>query len=54
MSKAIPTQNWDSAQQEGLRYSRQWTPAPDAVSVRIIVRDMTTGKHGTLDVPLKK
>ena len=50
----IPTQNWDAAQQEGLRYSRQWKPAPDAVSVRIIVRDMTTGKYGTLDVPLKK
>lgn len=50
----IPTQNWDAAQAEGLRYSRQWKPAPDAVSVRIIVRDMTTGKYGTLDVPLKK
>ena len=34
--------------------SRQWKPAPDAVSVRIIVRDMTTGRYGTLDVPLKK
>jgi VWFA-related protein len=50
----IPAQNWDAAQQEGLRYSRQWKPAPDAVSVRIIVRDMATGKYGTLDVPLKK
>jgi VWFA-related protein len=50
----IPTHNWGAAQQEGLRYSRQWKPAPDAVSVRIIVRDMTTGRYGTLDVPLKK
>jgi hypothetical protein len=50
----IPTQNSDAAQQEGLRYSRQWKPAPDAVSVRIIVRDMTTGKYGTLDIPFKK
>jgi VWFA-related protein len=50
----IPAQNWDAAQQEGLRYSRQWKAAPDAVSVRIIVRDMATGKYGTLDVPLKK
>jgi len=50
----IPTQNWDAAQQEGVRYSRQWKSAPDAVSVRIIVRDMTTGRYGTLDVPLKK
>jgi len=50
----IPTQNWDAAQKEGLRYSRQWKPAPNAVSVRIIVHDMTTGRYGTLDVPLKK
>jgi VWFA-related protein len=50
----IPTHSWDAAQQEGLRYSRQWKPAPDAVSVRIIVRDMTTGRYGTLDVPLEK
>jgi hypothetical protein len=50
----IPTHNWDAAQQEGLRYSRQLKPAPDAVSVRIIVGDMTTGRYGRLDVPLKK
>jgi hypothetical protein len=50
----IPTHDWEAAQQEGLRYSHQWTPAPEAVSVRIIVRDMTTGRYGTLDVPLKK
>ena len=49
----IPADKWDAAQQEGLRYSRQWKPGPDAVSVRIIVRDMTTGKYGTLDVPFK-
>jgi len=50
----IPAQSWDAAQQEGVRYSRQWKPAPDTVSVRIIVRDMTTGKYGTLDVPLNR
>ena len=50
----VPTDKWDAVQQEGLRYSRQWKPAPDAVSVRIIVRDTTTGKYGTLDVPLRK
>jgi hypothetical protein len=50
----IPVQNWDAAQQEGVRYSRQWKPVPDAVSVRIIVRDMATGRYGTLDVPLEK
>lgn len=50
----IPVEKWEAAQKEGLRYSRQWKPGPDAVSVRLIVRDMSTGKYGTLDVPLKK
>jgi hypothetical protein len=50
----IPTGNWEAAQQEGLHYSRRWKPAPDARSVRILVRDMTTGRFGTLDVPLNK
>jgi hypothetical protein len=50
----IPTQKWEGVQQEGLRDSRQWKPAPDAVSVRILVRDMTTGTYGTLDVSLRK
>jgi len=28
-------------------------PARDVVSLRVIVRDMVTGRYGTLDVPLK-
>jgi hypothetical protein len=50
----IPIQNWDAARQEGLRYSRRWRPAAGAVSVRILVRDTTAGRYGTLDVLLKK
>jgi VWFA-related protein len=50
----IPAHRWEAAQTEGIRYARLWKPAPDAVSLRIIVRDMATGKYGTLDVPLKK
>jgi VWFA-related protein len=50
----IPVARWEAAQQEGLRYARRWKPAPDAVSLRVVVRDMITGQYGTLDVPLKK
>jgi VWFA-related protein len=50
----IAAQRWEAAEQEGLRYARRWKPAPDAVSLRIVVRDMITGQYGTLDVPLKK
>jgi VWFA-related protein len=49
----IPTQSWEIAQREGLRYARRLKPARDAVSLRVIVRDMVTGRYGTLDVPLK-
>jgi VWFA-related protein len=50
----IPTQSWEKAQEDGIHYARQWRPAADAVSLRVVVRDMLTGKYGTLDVPLKK
>ena len=49
----IPTLSWETAQREGLRYARRLKPARDAVSLRVIVRDMVTGRYGTLDVPLK-
>ena len=50
----ISPQRQESAQQEGLSYTRRLKPAADAISLRIIVRDMMTGQYGTLDVPLKK
>jgi VWFA-related protein len=49
----IPAQAWEKAQEDGIRYTRQWKPASDAISLRVIVRDMLTGRYGTLDVPLK-
>jgi len=49
----IPAQSWETVQREGLRYGRRLKPARDTVSLRVIVRDMVTGRYGTLDVPLK-
>ena len=49
----IPAQTWEKAQEDGIRYTRQWKPASDAISLRVIVRDTLTGRYGTLDVPLK-
>jgi hypothetical protein len=49
----IPAQSWEMVQREGLRYGRRLKPARDTVSLRVIVRDMVTGRYGTLDVPLK-
>ncbi len=52
-SRSSPSE-WEAAQREGLTYERRWKPAPDAVSLRVVVRDVITGKYGTLDVPLQK
>jgi VWFA-related protein len=49
----IPAQAWEKAQEDGVRYTRLWKPASDAISLRVIVRDMLTGRYGTVDVPLK-
>ena len=49
----IPLGSWETAQREGLRYARRLKPGRDAVSLRVIVRDMVTGRYGTLDVPFK-
>jgi VWFA-related protein len=50
----IAADRLEAAQREGLRYTRRWKPAPDAVSLRVVVRDVITGQYGTLDVPLNK
>ena len=50
----IPAQRWETAQTEGLLYARRWKPEPDALSLRVVVRDTITGRYGTLDVALKK
>jgi hypothetical protein len=50
----IAAQDWETAQREGLLYGRRWKPEPDAVTLRVVVRDMITGQYGTLDVPLKQ
>lgn len=41
------------AQAEGIAYQRKWTPPPGTISIRIIVRDKTTGLWGSLDLPLE-
>lgn len=36
---------------ERLRYKREMKPRPESDSIRIIVRDLRTGRLGTLDIP---
>jgi VWFA-related protein len=50
----IASARWEAVQREGVRYTRRWKTAPEAVSLRVVVRDMVTGQYGSLDVPLEK
>jgi VWFA-related protein len=45
---------WQEVRAQGVRTSRQWKPASDVNSVRVVVRDMHTGQYGTVDVSLKE
>jgi hypothetical protein len=37
-----------------LRYTKRWKIKPETATVRIVVRDRFTGRHGTLDIPVKE
>jgi hypothetical protein len=50
----VPTAKWEEASKQGITYARQWKPAADAISVRVIVHDVRGGQYGTLDIPLDK
>jgi len=53
-SVRLEAAKWAAAARGGLAWGREWKPLEEAVMARVIVRDMTTGRYGTLDVPLKK
>ena len=40
----VVAERWEAAQREGLTYERRWKAAPDAVSLRVVVRDVITGE----------
>jgi len=46
--------DWPRTLREGIPYLRRWKPRPDAVRIRILVRDSTSGQLGSIDMPLKE
>jgi hypothetical protein len=51
---SVPTAKWEDARKTGITYQRQWKPAENVTSLRLIVHDVRSGKYGSLDVPLNK
>ena len=50
----VPAAKWEEARKQSITYPRQWKPAADVTSLRVIVHDVRSGQYGTLDVPLDK
>ena len=50
---SLNQQQMNLARQQGIPYERRWKPAPGVATVRVLVRDRTTGNYGSLDIPLK-
>lgn len=46
--------HWETVRERGISHRRQWKPASDVVSVRVLVRDTSTGRYGTLDIPMRR
>lgn len=50
----IPEAEWRVTRENGVSYARRWKPSPEAVRLRVLVRDATSGQTGTLDMPLRE
>ncbi len=54
VTRTVPAAQWEAARLQPTRYEGTWKPAADATAVRVIVRDVNSGRYGSLDVPLSK
>jgi VWFA-related protein len=52
LAVTAPLAKWEAVRAEGVQFRRQWTPASDVTTIRVIVLDLHTGRYGSLDVPL--
>jgi VWFA-related protein len=53
-STIVPAAKWEEASKRGITYTRQWKPADDVTSLRVILHDVRGGQYGTLDIPLNR
>jgi VWFA-related protein len=54
LTRTVPAAQWEAARQQATRFDSTWKPAADATALRVIVRDVNSGRYGSLDVPLGK
>jgi VWFA-related protein len=54
VTRTVPADRWEAARREPTRYDGTWKPAADVTGLRVIVRDVNSGRYGSLDVALGK
>jgi VWFA-related protein len=50
LTATIPAAQWLETLQRGLVYEKKWKVHPGTTSLRVIVEDVRTGQHGSLDI----
>ena len=53
LAPSVPAAEWEDLRARGISLRRQWKPAPDVTTIRVVVRDTRTGQYGSVDVPLQ-
>jgi hypothetical protein len=54
VTSTVPATQLEAARQQPTSIDMIWKPADDATALRVIVRDVNSGRYGSLDVPLSK
>lgn len=49
---SLPPAQMEIARARGIPFRREWKPGDGTLSVRVLVRDSSTGRLGTVDIPL--
>ncbi len=50
----LAPKQWEIVREKGIPYRHQWKPGADTFSLRILVRDPSNGRYGTLDIPMSR
>ncbi len=51
---AVADADWEQTLRQGIVYQRIWQPHKEATRIRVLVRDRSTGHHGTLDISVSE
>jgi len=54
VTSTVPAAQLEAAREQPTRYEVTWKPAADAIGLRVIVHDVNSGQHGSVDIPLSK